>query len=112
MVANGLLYWGPWMCACQLSLYGHICLGPGGDFHGKKSSVESRLVTAKTDTSKIQKFELRPGEILWLRGASGAGKSLCCSALAGLWQGSLPGARLDAEWDAAVPEAETRGCTT
>lgn len=62
MIANGLLYWGPWMCACQLSLYGHICLGPGGDFHGKKSSVESRLVTAKTDTSKIQKFELRPGD--------------------------------------------------
>lgn len=28
IVSNGLLYWGPWMCGCELSLYGHICLGP------------------------------------------------------------------------------------
>jgi outer membrane protein assembly factor BamB len=31
MVANGHLYWGPWMCGCQLSLYGHIALGPAGE---------------------------------------------------------------------------------
>ena len=28
LIANGHLYWGPWMCGCQLSLYGNICLGP------------------------------------------------------------------------------------
>ena len=28
IVANGHLYWGPWMCGCQLSLYGNIALGP------------------------------------------------------------------------------------
>jgi outer membrane protein assembly factor BamB len=28
IISNGLLYWGPWMCGCQLSLYGHIALGP------------------------------------------------------------------------------------
>lgn len=27
LVSNGHLYWGPWMCGCQLSLYGNICLG-------------------------------------------------------------------------------------
>lgn len=30
IIANGHLYWSPWMCGCQLSLYGHICLGPAG----------------------------------------------------------------------------------
>ena len=28
LVSNGHLYWGPWMCGCQLSLYGNITLGP------------------------------------------------------------------------------------
>ena len=28
LIAGGHLYWGPWMCGCQLSLYGNICLRP------------------------------------------------------------------------------------
>ncbi len=28
LISDGLLFWGPWMCGCQLSLYGHISLGP------------------------------------------------------------------------------------
>ncbi len=28
IISNGHLYWGPWMCGCQLSLYGNIGLGP------------------------------------------------------------------------------------
>ncbi len=28
IVSNGHLYWGPWMCGCQLSLYGNISLAP------------------------------------------------------------------------------------
>ena len=31
LVSNGHLYWGPWMCGCQLSLYGNIGLRPIGD---------------------------------------------------------------------------------
>lgn len=31
IVSNGHLYWGPWMCGCQLSLYGNICLQPADD---------------------------------------------------------------------------------
>lgn len=31
-VANGLLYWWPSVCDCNLSLYGITCLGPAGDF--------------------------------------------------------------------------------
>ena len=26
LISNGQLYWGPWMCGCQLSLYGNISL--------------------------------------------------------------------------------------
>jgi outer membrane protein assembly factor BamB len=28
LISNGHLYWGPWMCGCQLSLYGNIGLKP------------------------------------------------------------------------------------
>ena len=31
-IANGLLYWWPWVCDCQLQLHGVVCLGPAGDF--------------------------------------------------------------------------------
>ena len=31
-VANGLLYWWPYACDCQLTLNGLTCLGPAGDF--------------------------------------------------------------------------------
>ncbi len=30
IISNGHLYWGPWMCGCQLSLYGNIALSPAG----------------------------------------------------------------------------------
>jgi outer membrane protein assembly factor BamB len=32
VVSNGLLYWGPWMCDCNLQLVGMISLAPAGDF--------------------------------------------------------------------------------
>jgi outer membrane protein assembly factor BamB len=31
-VANGLLYWSPYVCDCQLSLNGLVAVGPAGDF--------------------------------------------------------------------------------
>ncbi|MCR4414998.1 MAG: PQQ-binding-like beta-propeller repeat protein, partial [Thermoguttaceae bacterium] len=30
VIAHGLLYWGPWMCGCPLSFYGHVALAPAG----------------------------------------------------------------------------------
>ncbi len=46
-VANGLLYWWPSVCDCNLTLYGITCLGPAGDFDfGQSASEEARLETA------------------------------------------------------------------
>ncbi|MCA9266520.1 MAG: PQQ-binding-like beta-propeller repeat protein, partial [Planctomycetales bacterium] len=44
IVAHGHAYWGPWMCGCQLSLYGHIALAPVGE--GAVTSVEPAHWTA------------------------------------------------------------------
>lgn len=40
-IANGLLYWWPSVCDCQLTLYGITCLGPAGDFDFKPSDSEA-----------------------------------------------------------------------
>lgn len=40
-VANGLLYWWPSVCDCNLTLYGITCLGPAGNFDCSQSAVES-----------------------------------------------------------------------
>lgn len=41
LVAGGHLYWGPWMCGCQLSLYGNIALRPSA---GNHAAVRPRLI--------------------------------------------------------------------
>ncbi|GIW82990.1 MAG: hypothetical protein KatS3mg105_4797 [Gemmatales bacterium] len=44
VVANGLLYWGPWMCDCNHSLVGVISLGPAGQFNFQaKANERERL---------------------------------------------------------------------
>ncbi|EOD40923.1 hypothetical protein EMIHUDRAFT_222339 [Emiliania huxleyi CCMP1516] len=52
-------------------------------------------------------FELCPGEVVWLRGASGAGKSYTSLHLAGL--AKLPGAEIHMEWDPSVAAAQRIG---
>jgi outer membrane protein assembly factor BamB len=45
-IANGLLYWWPSVCDCNLTLYGITCLGPAGNFNFRQPAVESeRLQT-------------------------------------------------------------------
>ena len=40
LISNGHLYWGPWMCGCQLSFYGNICLSPTERWQGELSADE------------------------------------------------------------------------
>jgi len=40
-IANGLLYWWPSTCDCNLTLYGITCLGPAGNFDFSPRAVES-----------------------------------------------------------------------
>jgi len=48
-IANGLLYWWPSVCDCQLTLYGITCLAParGFDFRSRATEAE-RLETGST----------------------------------------------------------------
>ncbi|MFO0943125.1 MAG: PQQ-binding-like beta-propeller repeat protein [Pirellulales bacterium] len=50
LISNGHLYWGPWMCGCQLSLYGNIGLRPSGQ---ESSAATSRDLQTLEKSSMI-----------------------------------------------------------
>lgn len=53
IISGGHLYWGPWMCGCELSLYGHIGLGPAGQFNFTPPVDDSRL-TGSAGAAAVQ----------------------------------------------------------
>ncbi|MBN2293245.1 MAG: PQQ-binding-like beta-propeller repeat protein [Pirellulales bacterium] len=56
---GGLLYWGPWMCDCSLSLVGNICLAPVGDFdYQAKADTAARLETNPAAPNQLHHFEV------------------------------------------------------
>jgi len=58
VVAGGHLYWGPWMCGCNLSLIGVIGLGPAGDFDYSMKAVESeRLEVVANGLADVAPFK-------------------------------------------------------
>ena len=63
IAAGGMLYWGPWMCDCSLSLVGNICLAPAGDFKfGAEASVSERLETVADPRNKLKPLSVAPGD--------------------------------------------------
>ncbi len=63
IAANGLLYWGPWMCDCNHSLVGIISLGPAGDFHFSQSAKESERLELATDApDQVTDFSITPAD--------------------------------------------------
>ncbi len=67
IVAGGHLYWGPWMCGCQLSLYGNIGLRPGDAGGEIDPSTEPRLVVGDTATT-LKPLDQQDGDWTTYRG--------------------------------------------
>lgn len=62
LISDGLLYWGPWMCGCNLSLYGHVCLAPAEQPAVETGSGDFRLERGEGDPTTIEDFEAHPGD--------------------------------------------------
>ena len=62
IISDGQLYWGPWMCGCQLSLYGHISLAPAGDFDFQPALDDSRFQKGAGDITSVASFRIREGD--------------------------------------------------
>ena len=56
-IANGLLYWWPYVCDCQLSIYGVTSLGPAGNYDfGKVASIEERLEKSEVSIKTVSEL--------------------------------------------------------
>lgn len=57
-IANGLLYWWPSVCDCQLTLYGITSLAPAGDFdYAQKASSDERLTVYRPDLEDVEPLQ-------------------------------------------------------
>ena len=98
LISNGQLYWGPWMCGCQLSLYGNISLSAAPE---RTASVDPGAVY-KDAVTRFAKWE--NAEPL---GAEGSDWRSYPGDEAGAFetQVALP-ANVTLSWSAAVGEGE------
>jgi outer membrane protein assembly factor BamB len=51
-IANGLLYWSPSVCDCQLTLYGFTSLAPAGDFHFRPDATGAKRLERSKRSNK------------------------------------------------------------
>ena len=58
IISDGHLYWGPWMCGCQLSLYGHIALAPAENFDFRPAVDDARLERGPGDVESVADFNI------------------------------------------------------
>lgn len=71
IISNGHFYWGPWMCGCQLSLYGNIGLRPA-DIEARTpaadaaATAERRLVGDLS--AAVPALQVQPGDWPVFRG--------------------------------------------
>jgi outer membrane protein assembly factor BamB len=67
LVAHGHLFWGPWMCDCNLTLVGVASLAPAGDFDfpGKIRDLERRETPA--NAAPVADLEIDPADWPTLR---------------------------------------------
>ncbi|MDA1165437.1 MAG: PQQ-binding-like beta-propeller repeat protein [Planctomycetota bacterium] len=72
LVSNGHLYWGPWMCGCQLSLYGNIGLRPIGESeehsHQTGDTSYENALTVFGDPSRVPTLDIQTADWTTWRG--------------------------------------------
>ena len=56
VVAHGQLYWGPWMCDCNLSLVGIISLAARGDLAVEEAAVQAQRLEVTGDLDDRQEL--------------------------------------------------------
>ncbi|MBC8325201.1 MAG: PQQ-binding-like beta-propeller repeat protein [Verrucomicrobia subdivision 3 bacterium] len=54
IISDGNLFWGPWMCGCQLSLYGHISLTAAGNQLASPGEARPQFESSKGDLKNVR----------------------------------------------------------
>ena len=63
VIAAGHLYWVPWVCDCNLQMFGVISCAPAGDFaFGREATEAERLETGPGEASKVAPLDVSPDD--------------------------------------------------
>lgn len=62
IAAHGYLYWGPWMCRCDMTQLGVISLGPGGSFDYTASATDNQRLETAADAGMVSPLPLAAGD--------------------------------------------------
>lgn len=94
IVADGHLYWGPWMCDCNHSLVGMIALAPAGDFDFSRQATEGERLQVDEMLTPVQKLLVQPED--WPAYRSGPARRSAAlvaipSEVSSLWECDSPG---------------------
>jgi outer membrane protein assembly factor BamB len=96
-VANGLLYWWPSVCDCNLTLYGITCLGPAGAFDFNRAATDAdRLEHPAIGAAAVAALPVGPADWPTFRAnntASAQSDAAIPSRVQRLWQ-TVPAADL------------------
>jgi len=78
VIANGLTYWLPWTCDCNLQMFGVISCAPAGEFKFNQKAGRNRLEKGPGNTAKVTKFNASDSD--WPTYRSDNRRSACTSA--------------------------------
>ena len=71
IVSNGYFYWGPWMCGCQLSLYGNIGLRGIGDTRPPSpKQMHATALTTYGDIARVKSLGAKAEDWVTYRGTN------------------------------------------
>ena len=62
IISDGQLFWGPWMCGCQLSLYGHISLTSSAGQLPLPGEEHPALELGEGELQKVEKLNEQPDD--------------------------------------------------
>ena len=91
--ANGLLYVGPWLCDCNLSILGQMVLGPAGDFdaHGQTLSDKHLQQAATRPVKNVPAVDARDWPVYRANNSRSASSAAVVSSTARvLWHDTPP----------------------
>jgi outer membrane protein assembly factor BamB len=73
LISNGHLYWGPWMCGCQLSLYGNIGLRPveeEAEQMPSQAEIEAASLRVASGADRVEPLGTRDADWVAFRGSA------------------------------------------
>lgn len=80
LVSNGHLYWGPWMCGCELSLYGNICLEPAEEVAASSDEVFADALVTHSKDMEVAPLSVDEGDWSIYRGTN-ARNDVCTATI-------------------------------